>query len=373
MRISVIIPTYNERENILVLLDTLKRAVSKVQQHTFSYVIVDDNSPDGTGATIAAYQKKHKDVFLLSGKKEGLGKALLRGLVYAATKLHADILAQMDADLSHDPRSFPQFIEAIDSGADMAVGSRYIPGGSIPENWGTHRKIFSIVGNSIVRFGLGYSHVHDWTGGYRAYKKSFFEKIQDELSSYSGYVFQIAFLHKILKLHANVSEVPIQFTDRRYGKSKIAPSEYIRNVLYYVGSERSKAFMTSSFLKFLVVGGFGFVVNAVVLKVFHESVGVSPILANLIGATLAIFSNFNLNNIWTFKERKVKSPVEYVLKLIQFYFTSAFGVILIQTGTIYFGIAFFGKEGYFLYFLIGTALLLVWNYVFYSLVIWKKH
>ena len=206
MRISVIIPTYNERENILVLLDALKKSVSKIKYHTFSYVVVDDTSPDGTGDVIASYQKLHKDVYLVSGKKEGLGIALLRGLVYASGELHADILAQMDADLSHDPNVFPKFIEAIDSGADIAIGSRYIPGGSIPENWGTHRKIFSIVGNAIVRYGLGYAYIHDWTGGYRAYKKIFFDKIKDDLSQYSGYVFQIAFLHKTLKLHAKVGK-----------------------------------------------------------------------------------------------------------------------------------------------------------------------
>ena len=89
MRISVIIPTYNERENILVLLDALRESVSKIKHHTFSYVVVDDTSPDGTGAAIAAYQKTYRDVFLISGKKEGLGKALLRGLVYAIRELHA--------------------------------------------------------------------------------------------------------------------------------------------------------------------------------------------------------------------------------------------------------------------------------------------
>ena len=373
MRISVIIPTYNERENILVLLDALRESVSKIKHHTFSYVVVDDTSPDGTGAAIAAYQKTYRDVFLISGKKEGLGKALLRGLVYAIRELHADILAQMDADLSHDPGVFPKFIEAIDNGADIAIGSRYIPGGSIPCNWGTHRKIFSIVGNAVVRYGLGYVHIHDWTGGYRAYKKDFFERIKNELSKYSGYVFQIALLHKTLKLQAKVQEVPIQFTDRRYGKSKIAPMEYIKNVFYYVGSERIKDIYTSSFIKFLVVGGFGFTLNALVLKILHESFGISPIPANLSGAVLAIFSNFNFNNAWTFKDRKIESVYQYFKKLGQFYLTSAFGVIVIQTGTIYLGILLFGKESYFVYFLFGTSILLVWNYTLYSLVIWRKH
>lgn len=365
MNVVIILPTYNERENIVVLLDALHKEATLVLHHTCQFLVVDDVSPDGTGDIVRTYQKKHKDTYLLEGKKEGLGKALLRGMTYAVHVLHADYILQMDCDLSHDPKKVPTFIQKLDTGADFVVGSRYIKGGSIPSNWGIHRKIFSVIGNAIVRFGLGHSHVHDWTGGFRAYAVKYYEALKDEMRVYGGYVFQIAFLHKAIQMGAQVVEVPIHFTDRKFGHSKIAPAEYIKNVLLYVG-------MNGSFGKFLVVGGLGFVINAVLLVVFREWMGLSPTIANLIGAAAAIFSNFNFNNVWTFKEEKITTLGTYLSKLVQFYLTSSLGVVVIQTGTIAFGVRLFGESHYFIYFLVGTGLLLIWNYIIYSKVIWKK-
>lgn len=372
MNVVILLPTYNERENIEVLLDALHKEAKGISHHVYSYLVVDDLSPDGTGDIIRAYQKTHKDTYLLEEKKEGLGKALLRGMTYAVEKLHADYILQMDCDLSHDPARVPIFIKEIDNGADFVVGSRYIKGGSIPSNWGIHRKIFSVVGNAIVRFGLGFTYVHDWTGGFRAYAVKYYHQLKDQMKTYGGYVFQIAFLHKAIQKGAHVVEVPIHFTDRKFGHSKIAPAEYIKNVLLYVGTARLNTIVHGSFGKFLVVGGFGFVINAVLLVVFREWVGLSPTIANLIGAAAAIFSNFNLNNIWTFKEKKITSVSMYFKKLVQFYGTSLVGVVVIQTGTIALGVRLFGDSLYFIYFLVGTGLLLIWNYTIYSRVIWKK-
>lgn len=372
MNLVIILPTYNERENIELVLEALHTEAKKISQHSCSYVVVDDLSPDGTGDVIRNYQKKHKDTYLLEGKKEGLGKALLRGMTYAVEKLRADYILQMDCDLSHDPTKVPAFIRELDAGADFVVGSRYIKGGSIPSNWGIHRKIFSVTGNAIVRFGLGFAKVHDWTGGFRAYSVRYYKELKEQMRSYSGYVFQIAFLHKAIQKGAHVVEVPIHFTDRKFGHSKIAPAEYIKNVLLYVGSVRIKNIVEGSFGKFLVVGGFGFIINAGLLVVFREWFGFSPTIANLIGAAAAIFSNFNLNNLWTFKKEKITTVGMYVSKLIQFYGTSLIGVIVIQTGTIALGVKLFGDRQYFLYFLLGTALLLIWNYTVYSKIIWKK-
>jgi dolichol-phosphate mannosyltransferase len=365
MNLVIILPTYNERENIELVLDTLHKQWKGLSSHTCSYLVVDDTSPDGTGDVIRAYQKKHSDTYLLEGKKEGLGKALLRGMKHAVEKLHAEYILQMDCDMSHDPTRVPAFIQELDKGSDFVVGSRYIKGGSIPSNWGIHRKIFSVVGNAIVRFGLGYSYVHDWTGGFRAYSVKYYELLKDQMKPYSGYVFQIAFLHKAIQHGARVTEVSIHFTDRKFGHSKIAPAEYIKNVLLYVG-------MNGPFGKFLVVGGLGFVINAVLLVIFREWAGLSPTVANLIGAAAAIFSNFNFNNIWTFREKKITSVGMYLAKLVQFYVTSSIGVLIIQTGTIALGVKAFGDNHYFIYFLIGTALLLIWNYTVYSKIIWKK-
>ncbi len=371
MKVVVIIPTYNERENIIVLLDRLEAAMKAVKRHALSYLVVDDTSPDGTQDLVQTYQQVHKNVHLITGKKEGLGKALLRGMTYAVEHLHADILMQMDADLSHAPESAPEFLQALDNGADFVVGSRYIPGGSIPENWGIIRKIYSVIGNAIVRFGLWHPRVHDWTGGFRAYTKKYYLDNREKVKGYSGYVFQIAFLHSAIHDGAKITEVPIQFTDRRFGHSKIAPAEYIFNIYKFIALTKLQEIVTGSFGKFLVVGGIGFILNAVIL-VFLHNVHWSATWANLVGAAVAIFSNFNLNNIWTFRHHKISGVGQYLSKLLQFYLTSAFGVIVIQTGTIWLGVHFFGDRWYFEFFLLGTGLLLIWNYVIYSTFIWKK-
>ena len=129
---------------------------------------------------------------------------------------------------------------------------------------------------------------------------------------------------------------------------------------------------SGSFSKFLIVGGIGFAINAVLLMIFHNWVHFTASVANLIGAGVAIFSNYNLNNLWTFGHKKISGFRQYLLKLLQFYATSAFGVIVIQTGIIELGVRLYGDRHYFIYFLGGTALLLVWNYFMYSKVIWKK-
>lgn len=371
MKVVVVIPTYNERENITILLDQLSGVLKNSGNRTISYLIVDDNSPDGTRAVVDAYRKEHNNVHILSGTKEGLGRALLRGMTEAFERMGADVVLQMDADLSHDPKIAPKLLDAIDKGATFSVGSRYIPGGGIPDNWGIIRKIYSVVGNNIVRFGLWHPSVHDWTGGYRAYTKKHFEAARSHMAPYSGYVFQIAFLHKAIHSGAKVTEIPFHFTDRLYGHSKIAPAQYIFNIYKYIALSRLEELMTGSFGKFLVVGGFGFVINAVILVLLHR-VNWSATIANLAGAAVAIFSNFNLNNMWTFKHNKISGAGQYLWKLLHFYVTSAFGVVVIQTGTIAIGVRLFGDHWYFEFFLLGTALLLVWNYFIYSKVIWKK-
>lgn len=369
MKVVVILPTYNERENIRTVLDKLRETSIKIPNHTFVFLVVDDNSPDDTSDIVHDYKQKYKNVDILVGRKQGLGKALLRGIDYSIEKLNADIVVQMDADLSHDPYALPEFIRAIDKGADIAIGSRYIKGGSIPSNWGLHRKIFSVVGNAIVRFGLGHTQVHDWTGGYRAFKSNLFKLVRDEMVSYSGYVFQIAFLHKLLKKGVMVKEIPIQFTDRKFGKSKIAPTEYIKNVLVYVFVERFKRLVRGPFKKFMVVGVLGFIINTLILEMTVAS-GLSPVLGSILGAECAIISNFIFNNSWTFKQKKISGGQQLLGKFIEFNGTS-FGAIIIQASTIYLGTRLTGIATYRYYYLFGVGLGIVWNYIMYSRVIWK--
>jgi dolichol-phosphate mannosyltransferase len=369
MKLVFILPTFNERENIVSLLTQLADVTRGIKHHTISYLVVDDHSPDGTEDEVAKYQKTHKNVFIISKEKEGLGKALLKGMEYAVETLHADIIFHMDADLSHDPKKVPEFIRLLDKGADFVIGSRYIPGGSIPPNWGIHRKSFSRIGNAIVRFGLGYPQVHDWTGGFRVFHKKYYELLRTEVAPYKGYVFQIAFLHRAILKGANVVEVPFGFTDRRYGRSKIAPFEYIRNVLLYVGVSRMAELRKGPFGKMLVVGAIGFVINTVILEL-GVALGFDPAIGSAVGAEVAIVSNFILNNTWTFRDRRIVGT-RLVGKFFQFNLTSL-GAIIIQAGTVFIGTRLFGHGVYRLFYMIGVGIGLVWNFTMYAKVIWKS-
>lgn len=368
MKVVVILPTYNERENILTLLQALNQSLQTVKNHTVSYLIVDDESPDGTGDIVRTYAQTHKNVFLLSGKKEGLGKALLRGMTYVQDTMHADIVVQMDADLSHDPTLLPLFITAIDNGADFIVGSRYIKGGSIPNNWGLHRKLFSIFGNAIVRFGLGYPRIHDWTGGYRAYRKEFIDLARKNLRKYSGYVFQIAFLHLSILYGAKIVEIPIHFTDRKFGHSKIAPAQYIKNVFEYVIQARFHEVRHGTFGKFLVVGTIAFTINTILLE-FFVHYGLHPTYASIGGAEIAMICNFMLNNSWTFRSKKI-TGIHMLHKFFQFNVTSI-GAIGIQAGAIAIGTHIYGVASYRLFYVMGVGVALFYNYIMYSKIIWK--
>lgn len=373
MKVVIVIPTYNEKGNIERLVEILENEIfPKIKNHTMSILVADDNSPDGTGEEVRKLMKKYKNIELNEGPKNGLGAAYVRGMTYAIENMGAEIMFEMDADLSHDPYKIHEFLKKIDDGYDFVVGTRYSQGGSIPKNWGLSRKLFSIFGNLLVRTILMRLKIHDWTGGFRALKKEVFLKEKNELTEFLGYTFQVSFLHKAARDGFKIGEVPINFTDRTLGRSKIAPKEYIADLLKYIITARIKEILTGSFGKFLVVGGFGFTINASLYWIFVNNTNLSLAISNQVAAQFAIFSNYNFNNLWTFKERKSSSIFNYFKKMAIFFLTSNIGVLFIQTGTIKIGDLLYGREHYFIYFLIGTAFLLVWNFTIYSKVIWRK-
>lgn len=374
MKIFVIPATYNEADNIEKFITVLEEEVfPKIKGHEMYILVADDYSPDGTGEIVKKLMKKYPNLNINQGEKKGLGAAYIRTMGYAIEKQGADLVISIDADFQFDPHDVPRFIEKIDEGYDMVIQSRYSNGGSIPKNWPIQRKAFSKCANLFVRTVFMRFGIHDWTGGFRAIRKEVFQKVRHEMLGYNGYIFQIAFLHKAVRDGFRIGEVPLHFSDRKLGNSKIAPLQYIFNVLSFVITARIKELAFGPFGKFIIVGGVGFILNAVVLKILVEYMHWVPYLANLVGAVLAIFSNYNFNNLWTFKHHKAQGPLEYIKKLLQFYATSAFGVIVIQTGSIFVGVHFLtGQKDYFLYFILGTAILLVWNFFVYSKFIWKK-
>ncbi len=373
MKVVVILPTYNEKENLEKIIPLLEEEVfPKVPNHEMHILVADDSSPDGTADVVKKLMEKWKNLHLNTGEKKGLGAAYIRAMRYGIESLGAEVFFEMDADGQHDATKIPEFLKKIDEGNDMVIGTRYSGGGSIPQNWPIQRKIFSVCGNLLVRSILMRFSIHDWTGGYRALKKEVFLREEKGLEAYPSYTFQIAFLHKTLSSGFKVAEVPFHFGDRAFGKSKFPAIEYIINALTYVITARIKELLTGSFGKFLVVGGLGFFIQLIVYRLLLNATKFPLGIDNILAAQLAIFSNYNLNNLWTFKERRASGAGSYLLKMAGFFATSNIGVILIQSGIIQVGEFLYGRKYPTVYFVVGTAVLLVWNFAMYSLVIWRK-
>ena len=375
MKVVIIIPTYNEKGNIDRLVEILENDIfPKIKNHDMNILVADDNSPDGTSDEVKNLMKKYKNLDLNTGEKHGLGAAYVRAMTYAIEKMNAEVMFEMDADLSHDPEKIPDFLKKIDEGYDFVIGTRYSQGGSIPSNWGLSRKMFSVVGNLVVRFILLKFSIHDWTGGFRAMRKEVFLREKSELTAFRGYTFQVSFLNKVVKDGYKVAEVPIHFTDRTLGRSKIAPKEYIIDLLKYVITASIKEKILGSFGKFLVVGGTGFIIQLIVYRAIINTTSFPLGLSNLLSAQLAIFSNYNLNNLWTFRKEKSKSFLSYFGKMIIFFATSNTGVFFIQSGLIQLGEILFGREFPlpYVYFVFGTGVLLIYNFTMYRFFIWRK-
>jgi dolichol-phosphate mannosyltransferase len=374
MKIVVIPATFNEALNIEKFIVTLEEEVfPKIKNHEMYILVADDNSPDGTGEIVKGLMSKYKNLSINQGERKGLGAAYLRAMSVAIEKMNADVVVSIDADFQFDPHDLTKFVAKIDDGYDVVIQTRYSNGGSIPKNWPLQRKAFSICANFFVRAVFAKFSIHDWTGGFRAIKKDVFLKIRHKMVGFNGYIFQIAFLHSAVRSGFKIGEVPLHFSDRTLGNSKIASISYIFDVVSFVVTTRIRELFSGSFGKFLVVGGVGFVINAIILRVLVEGFHWIPYFANIIGAIFAIFSNYNLNNLWTFRHHKATKINHYFIKMFQFYLTSAFGVLVIQTGTIVIGVHFItSSKDYFIYFLFGTALLMLWNFSIYSRFIWKK-
>lgn len=375
MKVVVIIPTYNEKGNIERLVKILETDVfPKIKNHEMNILVADDNSPDGTAEEVKKLMKEWKNIEINQGERHGLGAAYVRAMTYAIEKMNAQVMFEMDADLSHDPNKIPNFLQKIDEGYDFVIGTRYSQGGSIPSNWGLSRKMFSVFGNLLVRFILLKFSIHDWTGGFRAMRKEVFLKEKSELTAFRGYTFQVSFLNKVVRDGYKVAEIPINFTDRTLGRSKIVPREYIIDLLKYVISASIKEKIFGSFGKFLVVGGTGFIIQLIVYRTIINATSFPLGLSNLLSAQLAIFSNYNLNNLWTFKKERAKSFRSYFLKMLGFFVSSNTGVLFIQSGIVQLGEILFGRNFPlpYVYFVFATGVLLVYNFTMYRFVIWRK-
>lgn len=222
--ISIVIPTYNERENIVLLIERITELLP--ESHI---IVVDDSSPDGTAEALMNLDIPNLTVFVRN--ERGLGSAIRFG-IKKALEAGSDFIITMDADLSHDPAYLPQMVKtAVEGKCDLVIGSRYINGGGV-ENWPLSRRIISRGANLLFRL-ISNSPLHDNTSNYRVYSRRAGELALD-CETANGYEFQICSIFKILKSGLKVTEYPIVFKNRRFGKSKLGISEILGWFSYVV-------------------------------------------------------------------------------------------------------------------------------------------
>ena len=211
---TIILPTYNERENLAGII----KEIFAVGIKNLKIIIVDDNSPDGTGQLADELAEQYRNVSVLHrARKEGLGKAYIAGFQQALSDPDCSFVFEMDADFSHQPKYLPHFLDRIQQ-ADVVIGSRYIADGCV-KNWGLMRRFISKFANSTTRLILGVP-ISDLTGGFKCFRRKVLEQLNYEHIESSGYNFQIEINYKVYKKHFRIAEIPIIFVERRAGKSK---------------------------------------------------------------------------------------------------------------------------------------------------------
>jgi len=223
-KVSIVLPTYNEKENIKLLIPRIFQLFEK-NNINGNVIVVDDNSPDGTADTVIKLQKSYPVMLINRPKKMGIGSAYITGFEKALEN-GSDIIFEMDADLSHNPETILDFLKKIDEGFDVVIGSRRMEGGEII-GWGVYRKTVSKSANFVGKYLAGINGINDLTSGYRAYTKDALKKIDLKKIKSSGYAFQLEILTRLLKKGLKVGLVPIIFCDRYSGKSKLSRMDII--------------------------------------------------------------------------------------------------------------------------------------------------
>ncbi|MCH6470373.1 polyprenol monophosphomannose synthase [Sinomonas terrae] len=224
MRILTIIPTYNELESLPKTLGRLRSAVP-----ASDVLVADDNSPDGTGELADRIASEDQQVHVMHRKgKEGLGAAYLAGFKWALERDY-DVVVEMDADGSHQPEQLPRLLEAVEQGADLVIGSRWVQGGTVV-NWPAYRQLISRTGSTYARLMLGLK-IRDMTAGYRAFRRTTLEKLDLDGVESVGYGFQVDLAWRVARMGLKVAEVPVTFVERELGASKMSGNIVVEAML----------------------------------------------------------------------------------------------------------------------------------------------
>ena len=221
MKIAVIIPTYNEAESIGSLIYSLENELGMIPKHDFQILVVDANSPDGTAKVVEDLKNSYKNIELLAEPRRGLGIAYISGMNHAIFKLNADAILEFDGDFQHDPQDIKHLVAELDNGYDYIIGSRYVPGGEIPQECSWHKKFLSKYGSLFIRKVLNLP-TRDNTSGFKLSRVKFAQNLplhEDKILS-RLHAYKIHLLYEMIKMGAKTKEVPIKFLERSGGNSK---------------------------------------------------------------------------------------------------------------------------------------------------------
>ena len=367
-KVVIIIPTYNEAAVIEKTILSVFEITDRIDAKDIHILIFDSNSTDSTQQIIRSLQKDFQRLHLVTeSKKSGLGSAYHQAMHHALSALSADIIVEFDADLSHQPHYLPLMLDTLNSN-DVVIGSRYIHGGSIPNDWGWHRKLFSIVGNLIARLVLT-TQYKDFTSGFRMTRASMLKKVLPEKFISNHYAYKIELLWLLHQCKAKIVEYPIHFIDRKYGQCKL-PSNSVIDSLYVLWMIRLKRYIR--YLKMCLVGFSGMIIQYTLYNILRNYM--SPFHAIQIGITIAIINGFLLNSFYTFKGKDKPLRTEQIRSFIMFVGYAAL-MMNYQAYWLDMGIRIFGsgllKENLIMF--AGTVTSSVLNYFIYAKIIWRKH
>ena len=391
MKISVIIPTYNEKENIESAINVLLDVFKQVKDHEMHILVVDGNSPDRTADIVRSMMEKHSNLHLLAKKeKGGLGADYTDAMNYAFGVMGVDSVITFDADLSHDQQIIPEMVRYLAAGYDYVGGTRYRKGGGIPPEWGIHRKFMSYCGNMFVRLLYWGSPITDFTSGYKAITRETYNRIKDVVTIHNGYTFALSTNLEPVRLGLKITDIPYHFKDRTMGHSKLG-GEYMKNALIFVLKTRIDDIINSRFGKVFVAGGIGAISQLLSYGALFEPLIESPrltflkdqavvfgfdvfpklFIATLLSIEVGLTVAFVVNNAWSFNDKKLSG-----FPLLRGYAKNhavvagaiVIQLVIVQILAMMFGTAYLLK---YLYQIIGILVGLIWNFYFYQRLIWK--
>ncbi len=317
--VSVVLPTYNEKNTLEKTINSILALEKTIKDWKIQIVVSDSQSPDGTAELAEKLANSHKNIHVITVER-GIGVGLIKGHQYALEHLKPDALVQIDADGQVDASLIPDLLKVLNDGYDLAIGSRFVPGGvnELPLD----RRIYSVGSSLFCRILLGPFDIKEYSNSARAFTPKLFRQIDLDRIPWKErtFIIQPAFLYVAVASGAKYKEVPLKFMNRSADESKMMTYSYIYDIICFAIEARLREWgiqlpifkwsrKMQLFLKFGLVGFSGTIIDFVFYKIFINYFGLPPATAKALSTEVAIFNNFLLNNYWTFKHRQTKNKL----------------------------------------------------------------